>query len=188
MSTISIFENTTSHTHLDRHNFNTEVGKSKVMVSFLTYYSEESPVYYELMPFIQMLKFIKDRDILNSLPREWVKQCSDFKDPKFEQAQILPDTMFGEFSAVHLIITSSESKIRMEFVEKLSNICFRRIEGNRTQRIHQKHKQLEDKIICLRDQHERHTSILDVIRDAIKVISEHHNSIEQLLHRLYEKI
>ncbi|AYP97969.1 ACH96143.1-like protein [Mauternbach virus] len=172
-------ENT--HSHLDRHTFNMEINKNTVNVSFHTYYCETTAVYYELMPFVKMLKFIKDKDIINSVPRGWIKRCEDFGDEKFSKAQILPETLFGDFNAVHFIISSSDSKLRVEFIEKLTDLCFRKIENTRIQRLHHKHKMLYDAF-------ERHASILDVIRDGLKIITEHHNTLEQILQKLYQKM
>ncbi|AQN78566.1 ACH96143.1 unknown protein [Kallithea virus] len=184
----STMPNFGEHSHLDRHNFNTEVNKTSIVVSFHTYYSEKTPVYYELLPFVQMLKFVKDRDIINSIPRGWIKRCEDFHDEKLVKAQILPETLFGEFSAVHFIITSSDSKIRLEFIEKLSELCFRKIDSTRMQRIHHKNRLLSEEVVLLRSRQEKHSSVLDVIRETLKIISEHHIELEKVIKKIYDKI
>jgi len=168
-----------NHSHLDRHTFNMDINKSPIDISFHTYYCETTLIYYELMPFVKMLKFSKDKDILGAVPRGWIKRCEDFADEKFTKAQILPETLFGDFNAVHFIM--SDSKLRGEFIEKLTDLCFRKIENTRIQRLHHRHKKLHDSI-------EKHASILDVLRDGLKIITEHHNTLEQILQKLYQKM
>lgn len=174
--------------HLDRHNFDTDVNKTPIQIAFHTYYNDSSLIYYELTPIVNMLKFVKEKDILNSVPRKWTHRAEDFKDIKFSNSHILPETLFGEYCAVSYIIASSDSKIRTEYLEKLSNLCIRKIENHRIQRIHQKNKKLTDEVAKLRNKHEEHSGFITAIRESVKLMSEHHNILEGILHKLYDKL
>lgn len=179
-----------NHSHLDRNRFNTQVNDKAIDMSFFTYYTSLSPIYYELTPFVKMLKFVKDKDreILNSIPRAWVKHAEDFNDDKFAKCNVLPETLFGEVNAIYYVISCSDSKNRIDYVEKISSMCIRKIDSTRTQRLHEKHANLDKHCAELKVKQEQHATSLDLIRDALTIVMDHHSGIQQIIRKLYEKL
>lgn len=188
------------HSVLEKHNVTLD-DKQRTAVTFYSYYNNETPIYYGLEPLIKLFKFTKELEMMNSIPRMWVKRVSEFDDPIFMSGnkRFAPDALFVDASGIAFLISLSENKALTSTVTNLYNICIRKTENDRVHRINTIIVTLENEVQSLRRQFDDHSSTTSgtlealtgqqsFIKSAIELIVENHSAIQAVLADLIGKL
>lgn len=172
--------------------------------SFHSYYTPESPTYYELYPFLKSFNFPKEKDVEDSIPSHYVKYVSDFKDEKFNVAKILDDTPFiTKFGIWHLVSLFHGDK---HLIRRLSDSCFSKVEAERTRRIHSfvadlmnklelsvnKQNELQDKVENMKNEsvekYIEYNTTVNLINETLMLLSDKHNSMTKNINELVKTL
>lgn len=190
---------------IEKHNINIDNKHGQSLV-FYTYYSNKTPIYFEIEPVIKIMRFSKSHEVLASIPLKWIKLAADFNDDLFKKNQIHGDTVFAESSAIAYLIAINENKNILNIVTNLYNTTIRNIENMRMIKIHDLivtlNQQITDirdelaschnKINELKDSHEHqtthHGSMLGLIKAALGLVSDGHLSVLDTLKELQDKL
>lgn len=188
------------HSVLEKHNVTLD-DKQRTAVTFYSYYNKETPIYYGLEPLIKLFKFTKELEMMNSIPRIWVKRVSEFDDPIFMSGtkRFAPDTLFVDASGIAFLISLSENKAITSTVTNLYNICIRKTENDRVHRINTIIVTLENEVQSLRRQFDDHSSTTSgtlealngkhsFIKSAFELIVENHSKIQAVMDDLIGKL
>lgn len=200
-------ENDPQSSALKRHNLSLNVARVLQHIVFHSYYNESLTfICYELMPFVEILKFTDNEKIVATIPRKWIFHASDFKDSKFVKFNIPPDTLFVEPQAISHLIIASRNETGKAFLQAIYDTSFRDIEKEKHQKKMKKQKDLEIEIKNLSTQlesltvshqsvsedhkkvFEKHQSMLDIIMKGIKEASDTHSDLHKLFETIVSKI
>lgn len=182
-----IHPNSIQNSLLERHTFADDtVGRSStsMSVSFYVYYNATTPILYEVMPFIRALKFVKEAEVLASIPNAWIKHAGYFADEKFKQFNVPVDTAFAEYQFLTYLISLFDSKSKTLFVKNINEQCFRKIENTRLLKMNQNIFALEKELISLKAEHAKHTTFLTKCKDTLEDAVNMHASIQDLFGKL----
>lgn len=193
------------HSILEKHELNLD-DKQKTYVTFYSYYSNATPIYYELDPIIKIFKFTKEPEIIATIPKYWMKRVVDFNDTVFGSRHIQSSALFIEASGIAFLIAICENKSLATTVTNLYNMCIRKAENDRVKRINTKVVDLKSEVVVLKSQLESvtsnfndmkrvHASQIEIlthkqasIKEALDIITNSHSSIQATLKALSEKI
>lgn len=188
---------------LEKHTVNLD-DKLKSSVTFYSYYNSNTPIYYELSPIINLLKFTKEMEIIANIPINWKVHISELNDDIFAAHSINKNAIFVEASGIAFLIALSENKSLANTVTTLYNTCIRKTESARVTRINTKIDELKTSLIDLRSKleslqddhinfkthHEKHVSkhthILSMIRDAMHAALGNHNNLITIFESLLQ--
>lgn len=168
---------------LTQHVFDSPVGT----IIFYSYYNDDTPIYYEIRPFIVALKFPIEDAALKLLPQTWIKLSDEFNDPKFKLLKIRPNTEFVQPQAIQFLINNSQNAKRKIFVEKLYDLCFNELKTARRTKTNKKIQAMAQRISELENKHTHHATILDIIHDALQAITCKHSELHSVLSTLMKK-
>lgn len=175
-------------------------------VTFYSYYTNESPIYYELLPIIKIFKFPDQDQAIEKIPKSWIKRVDDFDNQIFKNNNISNETLFGESSAIAYLLATSDNKSSLVAVKNLYNICIRKIESDRIKLVNTKVVKLKDQmqnmsnemyeltkqLEQLKTSHDAHVEVqsnkTSLIKSAIDTIVENHSVIQEILKTLLHKI
>lgn len=162
-----------------------------ISISFHSYYNDNTPIYYELEPFIAPLRLVSVAAAVNFLPESWVQTVKTLNDPNvFDEAALNDSTVFVQAQSIQYLLNVHDDKIKYrKFIRHLYDLCLNEIENDR--RIDERRIM---KAVCrdnaeLKKHTEKHATALDVIHDTFTLISERHlditNAISVLLDKLF---
>jgi len=150
-------------------------------VQFYSYYNDNTPIYYELMPFIVAMKAVTPDNVIKNLPSTWLKTADYFRDLVFKRAKIPPSTLFVEGAGIQYMIgIISTSVNRRKFIERLYNCSFNEIENDRRSKMIKTIKQLQQTS-------NDHSNLLEEINNTLTIIFEHHDLIKNSISDLIKK-
>lgn len=159
-------------------------------VSFYSYYTNQSPIYYELDPIIKIFKFTDEKANIDSIPIAWVKPVSAFDDNVFNNStnKLDSNALFVEAAGIAHLIGRCTNKSIVNTISSLYNMCFRRTESDRVTRLHKTITDLRQATHSLQDKFGSISTSHSFIEDAIKALTSQHGIIHELLMKLLEKL
>lgn len=171
------------HSVLEHHRVEfPDLGKS---VAFVTYYNDFVATYVDVLPFARLCKFVDEKRAIRTIPHDWMRTASSFKDPKFAAHRIPPDTMFVILPAINHLIVLSKSESGLAFIQRLNDTTFLVIENARLLKMATELHHLKK---STKEVKETHSTALDVIHSAIKEASDNHSVLHKVFVNLCEQI
>lgn len=161
---------------LDKHNY--EAGDYNI--HFYSYYNDNTPIYYEFMPFINAMKISSSESVIKNMPQTWLKSADYFRDLVFKRAKIPPSTLFVEAAGIQYMTSLTTNINRRKFIERLYNCSFGEIENDRRSKMIKSIKELQQTTVT-------HKSIIDEIIKTLTAINEHHDFIKSNISDLIDK-
>ncbi|ATY70246.1 OrNV gp013-like protein [Tomelloso virus] len=164
---------------LEKHTINLD-DKQKTQVTFYSYYNATSAIHYELNAIIKVFKFTNEAAKIAAIPQNWVKTVESFNDSKFGR-KCSPSALFAEASAIAFLIALCENRSLTTTITNMYNICIRKTENDRVQRINAK---LTDLQASINKMNLNHGAKHSLIKDAIEVVADNHGIIQNVLQKL----
>lgn len=162
---------------LDKHFYESD----DYQVQFYSYYNDNTPIYYELMPFIIAMKATSPDTVIKNLTPSWLKTADYFRDLVFKRAKIPATTIFVEAACIQYMASIMTTSInRRKFLERLYNCSFSEIENDRRSKIIKTVKKLQKTV-------NDHTTMLEEINNTLTLIYDHHDIIKSNIQDLIKK-
>lgn len=146
---------------------------------FYSYYNAQTPIYYELRPFVAALKFANADQVIRDLPKEWVCTAGTFNDARFKKAEIKDSTEFGLVEAIDRLAINADTN--QAFIKNVHNKCFKYIQELRMQNINDTITKLSDRIEQLENLHNHHTNALGTLHKLLTDVSETHSNLAGII-------
>lgn len=161
-----------------------------VSISFHSYYNDNTPILYELEPFVVPLRLASVAAAVKFLPESWVKTVKDINDPLvFDDTTLTEDAVFVQVQSIQYLLNVHDDKVKYrKFIRHLYDLCLNEIENDRRiderrlmQRVCRENSELKKHT-------EKHATALDIIHDTLHLISERHLDIKNAIGSLLDQL
>lgn len=146
---------------------------------FYSYYNAQTPIYYELRPFVTALKFANADQVINDLPKEWICTAGTFNDARFKKAKIKDSTEFGLVEAIDRLAINADKN--QAFIENVHNKCFKYIQELRMQNLNDIIAKLSDRIEQLENLQDHHKTTLGTLHKLLTDVSDTHSNLAGII-------